>query len=387
MKRSVLLVCIAVVIGLVPVARGQEADTEATPAPPPLASMIVHGDDSQLAEATAAAQPQRMRRVLADLDTFTSLGDAQSVRVLIRVVLEAATTRGTKVALLDIEGGAPVVAVAAPGALGEHDGQTGNVRWWAGFGYTYMLYQRGGDPDLEAAAIADALNAAAPAFESHGNGAREGVELMLDLENLRRAWPQSLAVGPARRVVAVTGLANARKIHVHVPDQGAVRLAYSSRALPAEDVSTRNGPAPAAGGEVGVRWPATFDAGLRTYAVALGDESREAFAKEFQEWMGVNGGRLRGIIQAVEIAMDWSVSRTEDDGLRIEVSTPVRHGIDTVRLIEAVKATLANSGFQVEGQRGELALPDAVAAAVGGGTLAIEVDDSAEPVVMKLTIE
>lgn len=384
MKRSVLLASMAVVWILVPLAWGQEAETEAATPPPPLAGMIVHGDDFQLAEAAAAAEPQRMRRVLADLDSFTSLNDARSVGLLVRLVLEAATTRGTKVAVLDIEGGAPVVAVAAPGALGEHDGQTGNVRWWVGFGYTYMLYQRDGDRDLE---IADALKALAPTFEAHGNGASEGVELMLDLENLRRAWPESLANGPARRVVAVTGLANARKIHVHVPEQGAVRLAYSSRALVPEDVSTRTGPAPAAGGEVGVHWPTVFDAGLRTYAVALEDGPREAFAKKFQEWMSVNGGRLRGIIQAVEIAMDWSVKRTDDDGLRIEVSTPVRQGIETVRLIEAVKATLANSGFEVEGKRGELALPEAVVSAVGGDTLSIEIDDSIEPVVVKITIE
>lgn len=387
MKRTVLLACVAVVWILAPMAKAQEAETEAAPPPPPLAGLIIHGDDSQLAEAAAAAEPDRMRRALAGLDSFTSLDDAQSIGVLIRLILEAATTRGTTVALLDIEDGVPVVAVAAPGALGENDGQTGNVRWWAGFGYTYMLYARDGAPDLEAPAIAESLKALARTFESHAPESPDGLELMLDLENLRRAWPESLAAGPARRVVAVTGLANARKIHVHVPEQGAVRLAYSSRALPAEDVSTRTGPASAVEGDIGVRWPAVFDAGLRTYAVALEDEPREAFARRFQEWMSVNGGRLRGIIQAVEIAMDWSVSRTADDGFRTEVSAPVRQGIETARLIEAVKATLANTGFEVEGNRGKLALPEAFASAVGGQTLAIEVDDTAEPVVMKITIE
>lgn len=366
---------------------GQDAPTteptaEQPLAPSPLAGLIVHGEHE-----LPGAEPARFRTALAGLDAFGSFNDGESIAAVVRVMLEACSAPGTTIALLDIEDGAPVVAVATPGALGESDGQTGNVRWWAGFGYTYMLYQRDDEPVLEAPAIAEALTAVATTFESHSGEGSDGLELMLDLENLRRAWPRSLADGPARRVVSVTGLANARKVHVHVPESGPVRLAYSSRALVPEDVSTRTGPAPAAGGEVGVRWPAVFDAGLRAYAVALEDGPREAFAKKFQEWMSVNGGRLRGIIQAVEIAMDWSVSRTEGDGLRVEVSTPVRQGIETVRLIEAVKATLANSGFEVEGQRGVLALPAGVASAVGGGTLAFEVDDSVDRGVVKITIE
>lgn len=376
-----LLALLPVLAILAPMALGQDTPApEARPAPPPLAGLIVHGQ-----REIPAAEPARFRTALAGLDAFESLDDGAGIAAVVRVMLEATSAPGTTIALLDIEDGAPLVAVATPGSLGEEGGREGNVRWWAADGLTHFLYHRG-EAEAARTMASDANETLRTAFTDHRGEPAGGFELMLDLENLRRAWPQSLADGPARRVVAVTGLANARKVHVHIPERGAVRLAYSSRALPADEVSERMGPTPAVEGQVGVRWPAVFDAGLRTYAVALDDAPREAFAKQFQQWMSVNGGRMRGIIQAVEIAGKWTVERTED-GLRIEVTAPVRQGIETDRLIDAVKATLANSGFEVDGQRGQFTLPDAVASALGGNTLAIEVDDSGEVAVVRITVE
>ncbi|MFI4882065.1 MAG: hypothetical protein ACIAQU_05725, partial [Phycisphaerales bacterium JB064] len=189
------------------------------------------------------------------------------------------------------------------------------------------------------------------------------------------------------RVVAVTGLANARKVHVHIPSQGAVRLAYSSRALPPDRVSVKEGPAPSNGDDLGVRWPIAFDAGLRLYAVALGDEAREAFATTFQAWMGEHGNRLRGMIQAAEVGLGWSVRRGEDGALRTEATVPVRAGVSTQALTDAAIATLRGSGFTIDGKSAQLALPEGVATALGGTTLTIEIDDSAQPVVYRLVIE
>lgn len=362
-----------------------------------LAAMRIAGD---VAPEQAFQSVERLRDAMVSMGRFESLDDTDSVAALVRLFITTASIGpGATVVITEVEPDlqdptkARDIHIAATISV---DGGV-NVDRLLGatpdpkHGGIVFISQKDSVVELCFQKIEFKGDFLQPdtldAFASHAGEVAGGMELMLDLENLRRAWPQSLADGPARRVIAVTGLANARKIHVHVPESGAVRLAYSSRALPAEDVSTRIGPAPAGESEVGVRWPAVFDAGLRTYAVALEDEPREAFARRFQEWMGVNGGRLRGIIQAVEIAMDWSVSRTADDGSRTVVSTPVRQGIETARLIEAVKATLANTGFEVEGNRGELALPEAFASAVGGQTLAIEVDDTAEPVVMKITIE
>lgn len=348
--------------------------------PPTLAGLIVLGEHD-----LPRAEPGRFRTALAGLDQFESLDDGASVAAVVRLMLEAVSAPGSTVSLLDIESGAPVVVVATPGSLGENDGREGNVRWWAGFGLTYFMYQRG-DAETEPTMVSEANERLRAAFADHRPTTTEGIELMLDLENLRRAWPQSLADGPARRVVAVTGLANARKVHVHVPDNGAVRLAYSSRALPPEEVSTRSGPEAAAGSAVGARWPTLFDAGLRTYAVALGEEPRQAFGQQFQQWMGQHGNRLRGIVQAVEIGMDWSVQQ-RGDGLRTEIVVPVREGIEVARLAEAMRATLDGSGFEAGDAGGTLALPEHLADALGGDTLSIGIDSQREPAVIRIVIE
>jgi hypothetical protein len=404
MKRLMLLAC--VLIGsLAWPSLGQEGSE---PTPPPgketKAIAVFHAPGEFKADDARAATA-RLRDAVGALTDFESLDDAQSVSDLVRLMLTASSIGpGVTVALMDVlpnpespatKPGLRVVARLHGERTDDLSPQVGGFS--AGDSVVFVSYADATTTiwfdttgNTKEPANADPLDA----FADHRGSVGGGMELMLDLENLRRAWPQSLADGPARRVVAVTGLANARKVHVHVPESGPVRLAYSSRALPADEVTERFGPASAVegavDGQVGVRWPAVFDAGLRTYAVALDDAQREAFAKEFQQWMSVNGGRLRGIIQAVEIAGDWNVSRAED-GLRVEVTTPVRQGIETARLVEAVKATLANSGFEIveggEGNRGVLTLPEAVASALGGTTLAVEVDDSGQVAVVRITVE
>lgn len=385
MKRFVMLALLPILALLATSAAAQDAPTTEPLAEQPetlstMAGLVVHGEDE-----LPRAEPSRFRTALSGLDEFESLDSGASVEALVRVMLEAMAAPGTTVALLDIEGGAPVVVVATPGSLGEDDGREGNVRWWAGYGLTYFMYQRG-DNEGDHTMASEANERLRTIFGDHRPTTTGGFELMLDLENLRRAWPQSLADGPARRVVAVTGLANARKVHVHVPESGAARLAYSSRALVPEDVNSRTGPQPATGSAVGVRWPAVFDAGLRTYAVALGDEQRQAFSQQFQQWMGQHGNRLRGIVQAVEIGMDWSVDR-RDDGLRTEIVVPIREGIEIPRLAEAMRATLLGSGFEATDTGGNLTLPEHVAEAMGGQTLSIVIDIEREPAVLKIVIE
>lgn len=385
MKRFVMLTLLPILALLATLATAQDAPTtepmkQQPLAPPTLAGLIVHGETD-----AASAQPERFLGALAGLDSFVSLNDAQSVASLVRIMTEAASVPGTTVVLTDLEGGAPVVSVTTPGVLDDESGREASVHWWVTGERTLFVYQRGEDSvDLTSAGLGpDSLRLS---FADHRPTATDGVEVMLDLESLRRAWPQSLADGPARRVVAVTGLANARKVHVHIPESGSTRLAYSSRALVPEDVNSRSGPQPAAGSAIGVRWPAVFDAGLRTYAVALGDEQRQAFGQQFQQWMGQHGNRLRGMVQAVEIGMDWSVERSED-GLRTEVVVPIREGIEMPRLAEAMRATLLGSGFEATDTGGKLTLPEHVAAAMGGQTLSITVDIEREPAVLKIVIE
>lgn len=364
-------------------ARGQDV-TPPLPAHPPLAGVVVHG------EADADAQPQRLAYALSQLSAFRSFDDGDSVAALTRILLEAAAAPGSRVALLSLDGGAPIVAARMPREirLGE-EGWPGMQRW-NDDGATYALYHGEADaPDRSR--VAAALAGLEEAFSDHRPDATDGVELMLDLENLRRAWPQSLADGPARRVVAVTGLANARKVHVHVPTTGPVRLAYSSRALPADRVTVKLGPDPQAGADVGLRLPNVFDAGLRLYAVALQEAPRAAFGQRFQSWMGEHGNRLRGLIQAADVGLTWSIESVERegerDGLRIEATIPIRQGVSTQALIDAAMATLRGSGFAAEGTRAEIQLPETLAYALGGHTLSIEVDDSAHPVVIRISVE
>lgn len=365
-------------------ARGQDV-TPPLPAPPPLAGVVVHG------EADADAQPQRLANALSQLSAFQSFDDGDSVAALTRILLEAAAAPGSRVALLSLEGGEPIIAVATPGALEpEGDGEAG-LQWWNGGGVAYALYH-GQRVAPDPAGVAAALAGLEDAFATHREAVDGGVELMLDLENLRRAWPESLEDGPARRVVAVTGLANARKIHVHVPENGPVRLAYSSRAEPADRVTVKLGPDPQAGADVGLRLPNVFDAGLRVYAVALEAEARAAFGQRFQGWMGEHGNRLRGMIQAAEVGLAWSVKPVDageegESGLRIEATIPIRQGVSTQALIDAAMATLRGSGFTAEGARAEIALPETLAGAMGGRTLAIEVDDSGDVVRYRVKIE
>lgn len=365
-------------------ARGQDV-TAALPAPPPLAGAVVHG------EADADPQPQRLADALGRLAEFESFDDGQSVAALVRILLEAAAAPGSRVALLGIEGGAPVIAAMAPGTLELDGDDPPGVQWWNGNGVAYVLFH--GDREApDPAFVATALAGLEDTFANHRPDANTGLELMLDLENLRRAWPASLEDGPARRVVAVTGLANARKVHVHVPATGPVRLAYSSRAEPADRVTVKLGPDPQAGTDIGLRLPNMFDAGLRVYAVALGAEARAAFGQRFQGWMGEHGNRLRGLIQAAEVGLTWSVRPVDageegDGGLRIEATIPIRQGVSTQALIDAAMATLRGSGFTAEGKRAQMQLPETLAHAMGGRTLSIEVDDSGEPVLYRLSIE
>lgn len=400
--RRTLLACLSVIVVLASRAGGQDAETDANPpAPPPpsqkaLAAIRIAGDVPQ-AEVFEAVE--RLRDAMRDMGTFESLDQPQSVAALVRLAMTTASIGpGVTVAVTGAEpdpqdpARARDVHIAATLSV-DGDAKVDRLLGaWPDPGHGGIVFVRQTDAGVElcfqkvefreAFLEPNALEAFAP----HAPDQADGIELMLDLENLRRAWPQSLADGPARRVVAVTGLANARKVHVHVPESGPARLAYSSRALPPDEVSVRNGPAPAAGSAVGARWPSMFDAGLRTYAVALGDEPRQAFGQQFQQWMGQHGNRLRGIVQAVEIGMDWSIEHG-DDGLRTEIVIPVREGIEVARLAEAMRATLVGSGFEAGGAGGTLALPEHVAAALGGSTLSIGIDSQREPAVVQIVIE
>ncbi len=381
-----MLALLPILVLLANSALGQETPTTKPSAgqplsPPPLAGLIVHGQPQ-----APGGEPIQIQAALTRLDSFESLDDGASIAALLGVMVEAASSPGTTVAILGIEGGVPVVAVATPGAREEDIELQGNVHAWSTESHTFFLYQRG-DAPVDVTETGVAIDALATTFAAHGIEAEAGVEFMLDLENFRRAWPDALVDGPARRVVALTGLANARKIRVHVPESGAVRLSYSSRAQTADKVTTRVGPDPADETMIGVRWPSVFDAGLRMYAFALGDEARQAFTERFQAWMGSNGNRLRGLIQATEVAMDWSMTSNGQGGPGLSVTIPIRDGVNGQALADAASATLRDSGFAVQGNRATLELPASLAAAVGAQTLVIEVDTESTPMAYKISVE
>jgi len=331
-----------------------------------------------------------------------SLGEAEAIAAIVRVLHETATLPGARLALLTVEGnetGAQIfdVVVSLPGEASDSDGAAGTmtpggqslgiVRYWSREGRMYLAFQIDPQAEFTQQEFMLAVASLERSFHEHRADTSDGVELMLDLENLRRAWPDALAEGSARRAVAVTGLANARKIHVHVPSSGAVRLAYSSRAEPADRVTTRLGPDPVGGADLGVRWPNVFDASLRLYAICLDEQARLAFSEQFQDWMGRNGNRLRGLIQATEVGLDWSVEATDEGGLRLSLTIPIREGVSAQALADAAGATLRDSGFEVDGSRATLELPEAVADALGGATLNIEVDVEATPMAYRIVVE
>lgn len=388
MKRAILLACVAV-LALTLTARGQDEPKAApTPPPPPppvplatqapLGGVIVHGD--------GPTDPARVRKALADFDAFTDLDSAASVVVLSRLVMEAAAGPGTRVALLSATGGEPVVAARVPGQLEASADETGRVRWWNGDSVVYLLYARGKVDLNDAAAMAGAFDRLEEAFALQRGGVTGGVELMLDLEGLRRAWPQSLADGPARRVVAKTSLANARKVHVHLPETGPVRLAYSSRAKPPDSVTVRTGRAPTPADTIGISVPNLIDMSVGSYMVSLEAEELALFERRFREWMGTDGGRLRRLVGGPENGGRWTLVHTEG-GLRTTVEVAMMPVVDAAQAFETAAPALTNLGFVVEGQRAVLALPDAVARALGGSSLSIEMDTTQRPAMLRVVVE
>jgi hypothetical protein len=383
MKRLMLLTCLLIGSLAWPTLGQDGSEPAPSPAKEARAIAVFHAPGEFKADDARAATA-RLREAVGALTDFRSLDDAQSLSDLVRLLLTASSIGpGVTVAVLDVvadaddpqrTAGLRVIARLHGERTDDLSPQVGGFS--AGDSVVFVSYAdavttiwfdtTGNTKEHD---IADSL----AAFADHRKGVESGLELMLDLENLRRAWPQSLADGPARRVVAVTGLANARKVHVHLPERGPARIAYSSRALPAGEVSTRSGPAPVGDARVGVRWPVMFDAGLRVYVVGLGDEPRRAFASSFQQWMGVHGNRLRGVIQALDAGVSWSVTRTEG-GLRTSVEIPVRPGVELDALLEAVAAALTGSGFAVEGDGGTLTLPQTLGAAMGGGVLTVTLE-------------
>ncbi len=348
----------------------------------PVAGLIVHREPD-----ASTADPSRLRTALAGLDSFGSLDDAESVAALVRIMVEAAAIPNSSVALVSIDAGVPVVIASVPVERAESDlERAGNVHSWSADGQTHLLYHRG-DAAIDPAVYSTATNALQATFATHRSDPEAGLELMLDLENFRRAWPDSLVDGPARRVVGLSGLSNARKIRVHVPDSGVVRLSYSSRSQTPDKITTRVGPSSAVDGQLGARWPNIFDAGLRMYALALDEAARQAFTQRFQTWMGTNGNRLRGLIQATEIAMRWSAGSGLDSAPGLSVTIPIRDGVDGRALLDAASATLRDSGFEVEGNRAKMAMPGTLSDALGGQTLVIEVDTDATPTVYRILVE
>lgn len=368
-------------------AGGQDTETGASPSPPPdvaLAALRITGEVPQEGVFDAV---ERLRDAMLGMGRFESLNEADSVAALVQLAMTTASIGpGTTVVVTGVQPNPQSPARAQDiqiAATISADGDTNVDRLmgaWPDPDHGGIVFIRQTESDIELCfKKADFKECflepgVLDTFASHTPESADGVELMLDLENLRRAWPQSLADGPARRVVAVTGLANARKIHVHIPESGAARLAYSSRALPPEDVSTRSGPPPAGESAIGVRWPAIADAALRAYAVALEEDARAQFGTAFQQWMGTHGNRLRGILQALEIGMNWSVEPASDGLGATTIIIPVRDGIDTPRLAEALKVTLGGSGFTIDDDAGTLALPGSLVTALGGSTLTIQLE-------------
>ncbi len=385
MKQRVLLACLTLIMLFTPSTLGQGTEIEVQPTPPPQQALAAIRTSGQVPPEDVQEAVEHLRDAMLQMGRFNSLGEADSIAALVRLALTTMSIGpGATVVVTGIEPDpqnpehARNLHIAATLSLSAEADVDRLVGAWPAPDGDGLVFIRESDAGIELCFTKvdfkegflrpDALDP----FASHTPESAGRVELMLDLEGLRRAWPQSLADGPARRVVAVTGLANARKIHVHVPESGAVRLAYSSRALPPEDVTTRSGPSPDAG-DVGARWPALFDAGLRTYAVALEPDDRQAFGRQFQQWMGQHGNRLRGIVQAVEIGVSWSIDSTET-GLRTRIVVPVREGVEIPNLTEAIKATLTGAGFSVEGDAGTLSLPPTVADAFGGSALTIQLE-------------
>lgn len=382
----VLLACLAMVAVLASPAGGQDNETGAPPPPPPEAALAAMRITGEVPQARVRDAVEQLRDAMLGMGRFESLREADSVAAVVRLAMTTASIGpGATVVVTRVESNpqsparAQGIQIAATISVDGDASVDRLVGAWPDPDHGGIVFIRQTDSEIELCFKKGDFKecflepGALDPFASHAPESADGVQLMLDLENLRRAWPQSLADGPARRVVAVTGLANARKIHLHVPESGAVRLAYSSRALVPGDISTRTGPPPAGETAIGVRWPAIADAALRAYALALEEDARAEFGASFQQWMGAHGNRLRGILQAVEIGMDWSVEPT-GDGLGATIAIPVRNGIDMPRLAEALKATLASSGFTVDDDAGTLALPGSVAAALGGSTLTIELE-------------
>ncbi|MEO1008433.1 MAG: hypothetical protein AAFX79_07690 [Planctomycetota bacterium] len=354
------LVAIAVLITVVlaPRALGQaEAD-----APRPLAGVIAHGEGE-----VDAADAARIRRAFGGLDAFESLDDAASIAALARAMLAVAGTPGASMALLEAGPDALVVAARMPGSVVLS--ASGRVQVWGIRGDTYVVYDRA----TSAGPPADAIAALADAFDAHREAdAPTGVELMLDLENLRRAWPDAFGPGTARSVLRATGLANARKIHLTLPDDGAVRLAYSSRAEPADRVAVVEGPAglgEADGFGFGSNWPRIANAVLALYAAALPAESRGAAGQRIRSWMEANGGRLRAILGAADAGGAWSLKAG-----RPALAVPVRDAVGEARLREVAGPLFPALGMAEIENGGSMPLPAHFAAALGGSTLTATIE-------------
>jgi len=400
MTRTLPLALLAfLVCWLARPALGQQPEATAPPPPPegvrapsgPLAGMIVGG------AADGARPADALARAIGELEGFASFNDAGSVASLARVLVEAAWLPGARLAVLDagpkIEGGGGLTLAASVPAAGAEPDQTEDQakdktddqadapdRWRDG-GRVYMLVGDGADRNAARAALAGLEEAFAPlgrAVDRDGDGDGDGdgeddpgVSLMLDLEGLRRAWPEALAEGPARRVLAVSGLANARTILAHLPGRGAVRLAYTSRAEPPERVHTRDGPAHEA--MVGARWPRIIDAALRAYGAGLGPEGGREFAQSFRAWMEPNGGRLRAVLGAAGEGVAWSVA-PDARGLVV----PVRDGVPAERLVEVALPLGAALGMERSDGGWTLSLPAAMARALGGSTLRVAITQDAD---------
>ena len=195
-----------------------------------LAAMRIAGD---VAPEQAFQSVERLRDAMVSMGRFESLDDTDSVAALVRLVVTTASIGpGATVVITEVEPDpqdptkARDIHIAATISV---DGGV-NVDRLLGatpdpkHGGIVFISQKDSVVELCFQKIEFKGDFLQPdtldAFASHAGEVAGGMELMLDLENLRRAWPQSLADGPARRVIAVTGLANARKIHVHVPEFG-----------------------------------------------------------------------------------------------------------------------------------------------------------------------
>lgn len=355
-----------------------EPADEAAKAPPPLGGVFIHGQ--------GPTDPARVREALAGLDAFTDLDSAESAIAISRLLMETGACPGSRLALLALTENNPVVAARVPGQLPDESDKAGHVRWWNGDGVVYLLYSREAVDLDDAAAMASAFDALEEAFKAHRGNFTSGVELMLDLESLRRGWPESLADGPARRVVAKTSMANARKVHVHIPEAGPTRLAYSTRAQPPESVRVRTGPRPRGLGGIGISVPNLIDNSIGAYMSALEVAENNAFAQRFQEWMAANRASIFRVVMAPGTGFDWTLTHTET-GLRLALDIPVQDGVDATRIFELGDPSLATLGFVVEEERRVFHLPQDVARAVGGTKVWLEVDTEAEPAIFRVVME